>query len=261
MSLAEYWGTDTQVSNGMTQEWLPWVPDWRHPWIITDGAKLKFVCSFVLYHSHHSVLPKSISLKMDIRTSCVTSCLSAPPNKLQFLSQTLSPPLHCFLSLESPKWVMYTGTLWAGERRNWLADWRHQSWGNAPSLLTEKMTDSECLLGWQTWHPEVGEWRGPEWQTMSQNGDNKQGHANCVTVRTIKGQKGFWGDSRHAVLKEWLKSMSITTFLMYCSKIIAEINKGRFGKKHDDRLAKFILEKKTMQCKHIHPSFQTCFFL
>lgn len=92
MSLAECWGTDAQVSNGMTQEWLPWVPDWKHPWIITDGAKLKFVCSFVLYHSHHSVLPKSIYLKMDIRTSCVTSCLSAPPNKLQFLSQTLSPP-------------------------------------------------------------------------------------------------------------------------------------------------------------------------
>uniref|UniRef100_A0A3Q2X8P9 Uncharacterized protein n=1 Tax=Haplochromis burtoni TaxID=8153 RepID=A0A3Q2X8P9_HAPBU len=36
-------------------------------------------------------------------------------------------------------------------------------------------------------HPEVGEERGPEWQKTCQNGDNKQGHLNCVTIKTTKG--------------------------------------------------------------------------
>lgn len=57
----------------------------------------------------------------------------------------------------------------------------------------KKMTDSECLLCWQTWTPRGG-WAEiarmakdvPEWGQKK-----KQGHANCVTVKTMKGWKGF----------------------------------------------------------------------
>lgn len=42
------------------------------------------------------------------------------------------------------------------------------------------MTVSVCLVG-RRGHPEVDERRQPEWQ-KTQNGDNKQGHGNCVTM-------------------------------------------------------------------------------
>lgn len=70
MPPAECWGTDTQVSNGMTQEWLPWVPDWRHPWIITYGPKLKFLSKCVFIYLFIYLLYYIILI--------IQSCLSPP---------------------------------------------------------------------------------------------------------------------------------------------------------------------------------------
>lgn len=50
------------------------------------------------------------------------------------------------------------------------------------------MTESVHLAG-RHGHPEVGERRGPEWQKMCQRREHKQGHANCVTNKTIKGSE------------------------------------------------------------------------
>lgn len=139
------------------------------------------VFDFVLYNYHHSVLPESISLEMDIRTSCVTSCLSACPN-FSFCHK-LALPLRCFLSLERPKWDTCNGTL--GRREGKLVGWLETSVPREcarPFDRKKWLTVSVCLAG-RHGHPEVGGLGGPGWQKTCQNEDNKQGHANCVTVK------------------------------------------------------------------------------
>lgn len=39
---------------------------------------------------------------------------------------------------------------------NSLVDWRYESRGSSGFLMGKKMSDSECLFGWQTWAPRGG---------------------------------------------------------------------------------------------------------
>lgn len=153
------------------------------------------VCVFVsLCISQWSVppVPPVPFLGMDIRTSYVTGLSVSATKQFEF-SQTRFPP-HCSPSLERLKWNI--GTLGSRERK--MVGWLETSvlWERSQSVEPKKkMTDSFCLAG-RRGHPEVGEWRGPEWQKSCQNGDIQQGHANRVTMQTLKGQKGIWGDCR-----------------------------------------------------------------
>lgn len=96
------------------------------------------------------ICPESISQEID-------SGHSASPVVCHRTTSILSqrPPLivSCHLRWRSgPCRLGHRGV----EGGNWLADWRHQSWENALSLVSEKMTDSECLRGWQTRAPRGG---------------------------------------------------------------------------------------------------------
>lgn len=102
-------------------------------------------------------------------------------------------PFRCLLPLERPKWNMNTGTSGRRERGKlvgWLERWVLRE-GSQPFQRKKWLTVSVYIAGRHE-HPEVGEERGPEWQKTCQNGDNKQGHPNCVTIKTTKGQKDFW---------------------------------------------------------------------
>lgn len=156
------------------------------------GGQVK-VCVFVpcifflLYYSYHSVLPETVSLEMDLRTTYVTRSLSAT----SLFNHKL--PFRCLLPLERPKWNMNTGTSGRRERGKlvgWLERWVLRE-GSQPFQRKKWLTVSVYIAGRHE-HPEVGEERGPEWQKTCQNGDNKQGHPNCVTIKTTKGQKDFW---------------------------------------------------------------------
>lgn len=173
-------------------------------------SKPKFVCMCVCLFlhciTHHSALPESISLEMDIRTSCVTSCLSASSNNFS-LYHKLAAPSVVFCHLRSRSG---TCTLGLGQERGetgWLIGDISPE-GTLSAFWQEKwLTENVCFAG-RHGHPEVGEWRGPEWQKMCQRGDNKQGHANYVTNKTIKGRRGFWGDGRHAVFSTVIRPIS-----------------------------------------------------
>lgn len=129
-------------------------------------------CVFVLYNSHHSV----ISDVLDIRTSPERHPASPVVRQDDqtasvFITNSLSSPLFPVTweaKLEHVHWDI------GQEKGNWLVDWRHQSWGNAPSPFDRKkwLTVSVCSVG-RYGHPEVGEWRVPEWRKTCQNGDNK----------------------------------------------------------------------------------------
>ncbi len=100
----------------------PWL---KNPWIITYGAKLEFLCMYVFVILLSSFRPSWVHLSRDGHQDILHHQLSVSTDKqLQFLSQTLSC-LHCFLSLERPKWDMYTGTL--GRREGKLAGWLETS--------------------------------------------------------------------------------------------------------------------------------------
>lgn len=140
--------------------------------------RLKFLCVcvfFVFYNSHHSVLPESNSLEMDIRTSCVISRPSAPPNNFQFLSQTCSPR-HCFLSLERPKWNMYIGTSGSGEGK--LVGWLETSVQRERSQPFDRKND------WQWVFAQLADMRTQRW--VSGEGQNGTRRARMQTTNKVK---------------------------------------------------------------------------
>lgn len=101
------------------------------------GGQVK-VCVFVpcifflLYYSYHSVLPETVSLEMDLRTTYVTRSLSATSLFITNFPFVAS----CHLRGQSGTWTLGHP---AGERgENWLADWRGESWGKALSPSREK---------------------------------------------------------------------------------------------------------------------------
>ena len=173
---------------------MEWLRGGSHESLIEDihesslaGQSWSFclcVCLFfVLYNSHQSV-----SLEMDIRTSCVTGCPSAPPNNFSFC-RSLRPPLFP-VTWETKVGHVHWDVRWErGETGRLIGDISPQ--GTLSAFWRKKwLTVSVCSLG-RRGHPEVSEWRGPEWQKTCQNADNKQGRANCVTIKTIQGAKGL----------------------------------------------------------------------
>lgn len=106
---------------------------------------------FVLYYSYHSVLPETVSLEMDLRTTYVTRSLSATS---LFITNF---PFVSSCHLRGKKGNMNTGTSGRRERGKlvgWLERWVLRE-GSQP-FQRKKMTDSECLYCWQTWAPRGG---------------------------------------------------------------------------------------------------------
>lgn len=169
--LAECWGVDSQVNSGMTQQWLPSVPDWRLPWLITYGTKSLF---YVCVIKFSSLSPFWVQLSGDGHQNILCHLSSVRmTTQLQFLSQTLSP-LHRFSSLGRSKWHMYTGTSGRRGETVWLIGDISPE-GMPPAFLTKKkkrLTVSVRSFG-RHGHQEAGDWRGPEWQKTRQNWDNK----------------------------------------------------------------------------------------
>lgn len=155
------------------------------------GGQVK-VCVFVpcifflLYYSYHSVLPETVSLEMDLRTTYVTRSLSATSLFITNFPFVAS----CHLRGQSGTWTLGHPAGERGKLVGWLERWVLRE-GSQPFQRKKWLTVSVYIAGRHE-HPEVGEERGPEWQKTCQNGDNKQGHPNCVTIKTTKGQKDFW---------------------------------------------------------------------
>lgn len=178
---------------GMTQGSFPWVSDWRHPWI-TCGARLKYprACLILCYIiGLHSVLPDA-SLERWTSGHPASPVVSQHPQTTSvFITNPLSSCVSCHWR---PKWDMYIGT--PGRREGKLVGWLETSVLREHSQPFDRKNDWQWVfaqladMGTQRWVKEPG------WQKMCQNEDNKQGHANCVTIKSVKGQKGFWGDAR-----------------------------------------------------------------
>lgn len=191
MLLAECGGADSQVSNGVTQEWLPWVPDWRHPWIITYGAKLKFPCKCVFVILVSSFRLSWVRLSRDGHQDILRHQLSVSTTKqLQFfITNSLPPPLF--------------PVAWEAEVGHVHWDIRHErgktGWligdispeGTLSAFWQKKwLTVSVCSVG-RHGHPEVGEWRGPEWQKMCQNEDKKTRSCKLCHCQNYAKAKGL----------------------------------------------------------------------
>lgn len=119
---------------------------------------LRVCLFFVLYNSHQSISPE-----MDIRTSCVTSCPSAPPNNFNFW-RSLRPPLF------PVTWETKVGHVhWDVGRERGETGWLIgdiSPEGTLSAFWQKKwLTVSVCSLG-RRGHPEVSERGGPEWQKM-----------------------------------------------------------------------------------------------
>lgn len=156
------------------------------------GGQVK-VCVFVpcifflLYYSYHSVLPETVSLEMDLRTTYVTRSLSATSLFITNFPFVAS----CHLRGQSGTWTLGHP---AGERgENWLANWRGESWGKALSPSREKND-------WQWVFILLADMSTQRWvRREGQNGKRRarMGITNKVIqtvspIETTKGQKDFW---------------------------------------------------------------------
>lgn len=169
--LAECWGVDSQVNSGMTQQWLPSVPDWRLPWLVTYGTKsLFYVCHNILIIE--SFLSPTLWRWTAEHLVSPVVCQDDQAASI-FITNSLSSPL--FLVTGGSKWHMYTGTSGRRGETVWLIGDISPE-GMPPAFLTKKkkkrLTVSVRSFG-RHGHQEAGDWRGPEWQKTRQNWDNK----------------------------------------------------------------------------------------
>lgn len=135
--------------------------------------------------------------------------------------------LHCSLSLERPKWDMYTGT--SDGREGKLVGWLETS------VLRERSRPFDERNDWQWVFARLAGVGTQRW--VSGEGQNGRRRARTRTTNKVaqtvspsklyRGQKGFWGDIRHAMFqrvkkrkpscgwwesKERLKSRMLSTF-------------------------------------------------